>query len=109
MVSGKMYFNQLVDRNRMPFIMAQAILPFYIGIVITTLMMIPDISYTLIIMNFSMIFLLFPLQVRGSHYPEIQFDNEPKEISVKWDWVFLAVVIMVALYLPLKIGIFISV
>jgi len=108
MVSARMYFNQLVDRNRMPFIYAQAILPFYIGMIITTLMMIPDISYTLIFMNFSMIFLLFPLQIRGNHYPEIQFDSEPKEITVKWDWVFMSLVIMVAIYLPLKIGIFIS-
>ena len=108
MVSGRMYFNQLVDRNRRPFIFSQAILPFYIGMVLTTLLMIPDLSYTLIFMNFSMIFLLLPLQVRANHYPEIPFDNEPKEITVKWDWVFLALVIMLALYLPLKIGVFIS-
>jgi hypothetical protein len=106
--SGKMYFNHLVDRNRMPFIMAQVILPFYLGLIIIVLLMIPDISYTLTAMNFSMLFLLLPVQLKSAHYPEIQYDKEEKDISIKWDWVFLSFVIVLALYLPLKIGIFIQ-
>lgn len=108
LASGRMYFNHLVDRNRMPFVMAQVILPFYLGLIIIVLLMIPNLSYTLIAMNLSMVFLLLPLQYKAAHYPEIQYDNTPKSIKIQWDWVFLSLVIALALYLPLKIGIFIQ-
>ena len=58
--SARMYMNHLNDKNRMPFIISQAILPFIIGTIVTIVMQIPVFDPALVLLNFSIFFLFIP-------------------------------------------------
>jgi hypothetical protein len=103
--SGRMYLNDLNDKNRMPFVLSQAIFPFIIGTIVTTAMQIPVFDPSLILLNFSIFFLLLPLPSRAVRYENLHFDNREKTAKIYWKWVVGSVFVIVLIYVALKIGI----
>jgi hypothetical protein len=103
--SARMYLNDLNDRNRMPFVFSQAIFPFIIGTISTIALQIPVFDPALILLNFSIFFLLLPLPSRASHFDSLHFDSREKTAKIYWRWVALSSVIILAILIAIKIGI----
>lgn len=103
--TARMYFNDLNDRNRMQFVLSQALLPFIAGTVITTLLQLPAFNPALILLNFSMFFLLLPLPYRAVHFDSLHFDSREKTTKIDWDWIVLSLIIILAITIALNIGI----
>jgi len=106
--SSRMYLNNLNDRNRMPFVLSQAIFPFIIGTVINTVMMAPDFDLSLILLNFSLFFLLLPLPSRALRFDNLHFDSRERPVRILWPWIIWASVLITVIYVAIKIGIPIS-
>jgi len=103
--SGRMYFNDLNDRNRMPFVLSQAIFPFIIGTILTIALQFPTFDPALILLNFSLFFLLLPLPSRAAHYDSLHFDSREKTVQVYWRWLIWSSVIIISIIIAIKIGI----
>jgi hypothetical protein len=103
--SGRMYFNDLGSKNRLPFVLSQAIFPFFIGTVLTVALQIPVFDPSLILLNFSIFFLLLPLPSRAASFETLHFDNRLKTIKINWVIILLSSVIILAIVTALKIGI----
>lgn len=107
--SGRLYFNVLNDRNRLPFVLSQAIFPFIIGTIITIAMQIPVFDPTLVLLNFSLFFLLLPLPSRAVRFDSIHFDKREKTTKIFWRWIVWSSLIILSIYVAVKIGIPINV
>jgi len=107
--SGKLYFNNLNDRNRIPFVISQVVIPSLLGVVFSFIAQIPRLSLTMTMMNVSILILLIAVPIRGTYFAEIHFDNKDKKASVIWKWLGVAVVSISAILIALKIGIHISI
>jgi hypothetical protein len=103
--SGRMYLNDLNDRNRMPFVVSQAIFPFFIGTILTVLLQIPVFDPSLILLNFSIFFLLLPLPSRAARFDSLHFDKKDKPAKIHWNWIIWSAVIVFAIVIAIKIGI----
>lgn len=103
--SGRMYLNELSDRNRMPFVLSQAIFPFIAGTVITILFQIPVFDPALILLNFSVFFLLLPLPSRAARFDNIHFDRHEKPVKIYWNWVAWSSIVVIAILVAVKVGI----
>jgi hypothetical protein len=103
--SGRMYMNSLTDKNRMPFVISQAILPFIIGTIITIALQIPVFDPSLVLLNFSIFFLLLPLPSRAARYDNLHFDTREKTAKIYWGWIAWSVVVILLIIIALKIGI----
>jgi hypothetical protein len=103
--SARMYLNDLNDRNRMPFIINQAIFPFIIGTIITIALQIPSFDPAMILLNFSIFFLLLPLPSRVARFDNLHFDTLEKPVKIYWKWVIWSSVIVFSILLAVKIGI----
>jgi hypothetical protein len=103
--SARMYLNELNDKNRMPFVLSQAIFPFILGTIITVVLQIPKFDLSLILLNFSIFFVLLPLPSRVARFESLHFDTREKTVKVFWGWIVLSAVIIVAILIALKIGI----
>lgn len=103
--SGRMYFNDLNDRNRMPFVISQAIFPFIIGTIISVAMQVPDFDPALILLNFSLFFLLLPLPTWAARDGSLHFDSQEKPAKIYWNWIVWSSVIVLSIVIAVKIGI----
>ena len=103
--SARMYLNDLNGRNRMPFVISQAIFPFVIGTIVTILFQIPVFDPALVLLNFSIFFLLLPLPSRAVRYDNLHFDRREKAVKIYWHWVALSSVIIISIMIALKSGI----
>ena len=103
--SSRMYFNQLVDWTRMPFVYSQIVIPCIIGLPIIVLTLLPKILLKLAAMQICMVLLILPLMWRGRIYPEVQFDYKPRTIIIPWKWIISCLVISAAIIISLKLGI----
>jgi hypothetical protein len=103
--SGRMYFNQLVDWNRMPFAFSQIFIPTILGLTIITLTQLPNIVLKIMALQACMIILVGPLLWRGRKYPEIQFDYKPRTIAIPWKWIISCLIVSAAIIITLKFGI----
>ncbi|MCX6304195.1 MAG: hypothetical protein NT040_04445 [Bacteroidetes bacterium] len=103
--SGRMYLNNLNDKNRMPFVVSQAFFPFIIGTVVSIVLQIPLFDPALILLNFSIFFLLLPLPSRAARYENLHFDSQEKTPKIFWHWLAWSIPIIVAIIISLKIGI----
>jgi MFS family permease len=106
--SGRMYFNNLTSSNRMPFAISQAIFPFIIGTMVTMILQIPVFDPSLILLNFSIFFLLLPLPSRAVRFESLHFDSREKKPVIYWRWLAWSAIIIVSIIIALKIGISIS-
>jgi hypothetical protein len=106
--SGRMYLNELNERNRMPFLVSQAIIPFVIGTIVTVVMQIPVFDPALILLNFSIFFLLLPLPSRAARFGSLHFDRLDKTAKINWIWILWTAIVVLAIYIAVKIGIPIS-
>jgi hypothetical protein len=103
--SGRMYFNDLSSRNRMPFVISQVFIPFILGTVITILLQIPVFDPALILLNFSIFFLLLPLPSRAARFEPIHFDSREKKAKIYWNWIVWSAIVVVSIVVAIKIGI----
>ena len=103
--SSRMYFNQLVDWTRMPFVVSQVMIPCLIGLPVIVMTLLPKIILKMVAMQVCMIILVLPLMWRGQLYPEVQFDYKPRRIRIPWNWIISCLVISAAIIASLKIGI----
>lgn len=103
--SGRMYMNSLTDKNRMPFVVSQAILPFIIGTIITIALQIPVFDPSLVLLNFSIFFLLLPLPSRAARYDNLHFDSREKTAKIYWGWIAWSVVVILFIIIALKMGV----
>ena len=100
-----MYLNDLTDKNRMPFGLIHAIFPLIIGTVLTIVLQIPVFDPSLILLNFSIFFLLLPLPSRAARYDNLHFDSRKKTVKIYWNWLAWSSVIIISIMIALKIGI----
>jgi hypothetical protein len=107
--SGKMYFNTLTDRIRIPFVISQVIIPFIVGIIIIFAAETPRISITMTAMSVSIVILLIAIPIRGTYFAEIHFDNKEKKIGIIWKWVIISFIFIAAILIALKSGILINI
>jgi hypothetical protein len=103
--SSRMYFNQLVDWTRMPFVFSQILIPCILGLPIIVMTLLPKIILKVAAMQVCMIILVLPLMWRGRIYPEVQFDYKPRKIEIPWRWIISCLVISAAIITSLKFGI----
>jgi len=103
--SGRLYFNDLNGRNRMPFMISQVFFPFILGTIITIALQIPKFDPALILLNFSMFFLLLPIPSRAARAENIHFDSRDKPVKINRKWVVWSTVIVLAIVIAIKIGI----
>jgi hypothetical protein len=103
--SGRMYFNDLNGRNRMPFVFSQAIFPFIIGTILTIVLQIPVFDPALILLNFSIFFMLLPLPSRAANFEHLHFDSREKTVKIYWNWIAWSAVIVLSIVVAVKIGI----
>lgn len=103
--SSRMYFNQLVDWTRMPFVFSQVIIPTFIGLSIIVITLLPKIVLKIAAMQVCMIILVLPLLWRGRMYPEVQFDYKPRKIKISWPWIIASIIVSAILITSLKIGV----
>lgn len=103
--AGRVWFNTLNDRNRMPFAVSLAFVPFAAGTVITVLLQLPKFDPSLILLNFSLIFFLIPIPSRSLRTPSKHFDNLPKPAAVWWGWILAAAVTVTAILVAVKYGV----
>jgi hypothetical protein len=106
--SGRMYLNKLNDANRMPFMVSQVFIPFFIGTVVTIALQIPVFDPSLILLNFSLFFLLLPIPSRAARFDSLHFDNHEKRPKIQWRWIAVATVVALAILIAVKTGIPIS-
>lgn len=103
--SAKQYFNDLTDRIRIPFIIAQVIIPVTLGMILTFIAEVPRFSLTMTMMNLSIIALLIAAPIRGIYFAELHFDSKEKKIGVIWKWLAVATIIVTGILIAMKIGI----
>ena len=103
--SARMYLNDLNDRNRMPFVVSQAIFPFFIGIILTTAMQVPHFDPAVILLNFSIFFLLLPLPSRAARFDSLHFDSREKIVKINWKWAAWSALVVISIFIATKIGI----
>ena len=103
--SGRMYLNDLNDKNRMPFVVSQAFFPFIAGIIITTAMQLPAFDPSLILLNCSLFFLLLPLPSRAAGFGSLHFDRHEKPVKVYWNWIIWSAAVVLSILVAVKIGI----
>ena len=103
--SGRLYFNDLTNRNRMPFVFSQAIFPFMIGTIVTVVLQIPVFAPSLVLLNFSILFLLLPIPSLALRFDNIHFDSLQKKVTIYWKWVIVSLAIIFAIVVSLKTGI----
>ena len=89
----------------MPFVISQAIFPFIIGTILTIALQIPVFDPSLILLNFSIFFLLLPLPSRAAYFDSLHFDNREKPVKIYWKWLVWSAVILVSIIIALKTGI----
>jgi hypothetical protein len=89
----------------MPFVVSQAIFPFFIGTILTVLLQIPVFDPSLILLNFSIFFLLLPLPSRAARFDSLHFDKKDKPAKIHWNWIIWSAVIVFAIVIAIKIGI----
>ena len=80
LLSGNIYFRELVEGNRIKFIINQFIIPYLVGSLILILVKIPGITAYEVAKIASGILLLLPFLVRGYHYQDLYFDEEEKPL-----------------------------
>ncbi len=103
--SARMYLTGLTDRNRLPFVISQALVPFAIGTAVTIVMQLPKFDPSLVLLNFAMLFLLLPLPSRAIRFDNLHFDREEKPARIAWRWILLSAVVITGILVALKIGI----
>jgi hypothetical protein len=103
--SGRMYFNDLNDRNRMPFVISQAFFPFIAGTLLTNLLQIPVFDPAVILLNFTVFFLLLPLPSRAARFDTVHFDSREKTPAINWHWLGLSAVVVISIVIAIKTGI----
>jgi hypothetical protein len=103
--SGKMYFNDLTDRIRLPFVISQVVIPFFIGSILTFVAEIPRLSLTMTLMNISIGILLIAVPIRGVYFAELHFDSKPKNKKFIWKWLVVSVLLITGILILLKAGI----
>lgn len=103
--SGRMYLNTLNDRNRMPFVISQAFFPFILGTIVTIAAQIPVFDPALVLLNFSLFFLLLPLPSRAARHDTLHFDTHEKSPKIYWNWIITSLVTVTAILIALKVGI----
>ena len=103
--AGKLWFNSLNDRNRMPFMVSLVFVPFAAGTVITVLLQLPKFDPSLILLNFSLFFFLLPIPSRSARTPSKHFDSQPKPAAVWWGWILAAAVTVTAILVAVKYGV----
>lgn len=103
--SGRMYLNDLNDRNRMPFVVSQAFIPFVIGTIVTIALQIPKFDPALILLNFSIFFLLLPLPSRAARYDNLHFDSRTRSVRINWKWIAWSSIVVITILIAIKIGI----
>jgi hypothetical protein len=81
-VSANIYFNDLPESSARKFLASQFLLPFIAGNILLFLIKLPAVSAYEIGLNATMIFLLIPVMIQGSHTEDLYFDEDPRNNRV---------------------------
>jgi hypothetical protein len=92
LLTGNIYFNNIVKSNRSPFLMSQFFLPFLIGTGMIILVKQPLKNGFELVVEGSMLLVLLPAILRARFSNDLFFDEEPRKIRIKWVWIFLTIV-----------------
>jgi len=103
--SGNIYFGELTRTNRIPFMMSQILLPFFIGTLIILLIKIPKVLPLEILVDSSMLLLLLPATIRASVVHDMMFEEGTKRIRIFWILLFITGVLLFLFRTVFGIGI----
>ena len=81
------------------------LIPFAAGMVLTTAMQLPAFDPSLVLLNFSLFFLLLPIPTRSATYGSLHFGTETPRPRILRGWIAATLVIVLAILIAEKIGI----
>ncbi len=104
LISGNSYFNEINKSNKKYFLYSQVIFPGIIGTIVLVLLKIPNTYYYVTsdevffeIMKLStFIILLVPLITTFRSYHDTLFDEEPRQINLKWKLMIITYLLIIA-------------
>jgi hypothetical protein len=89
LLTGNIYFNYITNINRKKFLFAQIILPYFFGTGIIILIKQPLMNAFEVVVEVSMILILIPALLQAYKSNDLFFDEDPRKIKIRWDWILL--------------------
>ncbi len=105
LITGNIYYNYLVKRNRGKFVFNQIILPYLAGMLIIYLVKYPRMLTIELAVNLSMILLLLPAIIRSRFRNELFFDQDSRNIHLYGWWILAASLLFPIFRIILGIGV----
>jgi hypothetical protein len=97
LLTGNIYFNNIVKGKRGPFLVSQVFLPFLVGTGLIILIEQPLRNSFELVVEASMILVILPAILRARVTNDLFFDEEPRKIRIKWFWI-LGTILALALF-----------
>ncbi len=103
--SANIYFNDLLGRYRIRFILSQFFIPYFVGNLVIFIFKLPKITAFEIAINLSMILFLIPILVRSIGMEDAYFDEEPRTIKYNLIMPVITVVMLLSFRIIFGIGV----
>ena len=103
--SANTYFNDLRRSYRFRFLFNQFFIPFLLGNFFILLLKAPKFSYFDSSLNISGILIMIPLFVRSVSFHDMYFDEEPRTIRIRAQWIAVTIVFLVLFRIVFGIGV----
>jgi len=107
LLSGGIFFTNLDQSSRKPFMMSQIFLPFIIGTFAIFFIKQPRLTPFELLIDASMMLVLLPAMMRAEYSPNVFFDEEPRVIKIYWFWILIAFVSLLGFRILLRHGVII--
>jgi hypothetical protein len=104
LISANYYVNKLPIQSRTRFLIAQVILPAFIGLFLLFALRLPSSIEDQLIPVTSLLVIL-PVFMRRYQFSEMYFDDEPIKIRLEWVYLIIAMALTVAFRLVFEFGI----
>jgi hypothetical protein len=105
LLTGNIYLNSISKVNRNKFLLAQFLLPFIIGTGIIILLKQPMMNAFEVVVEVSMLLILIPALLRASMSNDLFFEEVPRRIILRWDWILLTITVIVLFRIYFRTGI----
>ncbi|MEI7895570.1 MAG: hypothetical protein WCJ26_00945 [bacterium] len=103
--SANIYFNDLLGRYRIRFILSQFFIPYFVGNLVIFILKLPKVTAFEIAINLSMILFLIPILGRSFSMEDAYFDEEPRTIKYNLILPVITVVMLLSFRIIFGIGV----
>jgi hypothetical protein len=104
LISANYYLNDLPELSRTRFLLAQMIIPALIGIAMIVLLRIPA-SLEDQLVPATILLMILPIFMRRYHFPNLYFDDEEISVRIEWLYIIVTIVLILAFRLIFAFGI----